>query len=227
MSPRVRIPLLQLLATLFVNSAVGCSDATPARIVTAADTLIINTTLVEPLDVHVVNRKGVVVPGVPIQYSMTALDSALVIRDGNRIQCRKDGITRVTLSAGKLTSSATVRCDIIEKIVAESVMCTRLGDPPLRLSVAAFDRSGNEIPNPRLYIISDSSFVRIANGLITPLKAGDGDVDYTNGRRRAVTLLRVLDTAAITDSSRTVKARNEMFEPVCAGLLSRRQRLPS
>lgn len=227
MSARVRIPVFRLITTLLVAGVVGCSDATPARIVTAADTLIINTTMVEPLDVHVVNRQGLVVPGVPIHYALATTDSTLVIRDGNRIQCRKDGVTRVALSAGKLTSSATVRCNIIEKIVAERVVCTRLGDPPPRLSVAAFDRDGNQIQNPRLYIISDSSFVRIANGMITPLKAGDGDVDYTNGRHRAVTLLRVLDTAAIIDSSRIVKARNEMFEPVCAELLPRRQRLPT
>ena len=218
---------MRLIAVLLVVGIIGCSDKSPARIAASADTLIVNSTLLEPLDVHVVDRKGVVVPGVPIQYMMADGDSTLVIRDRNRIQCQKDGIAHVALSAGELTSSATVRCDIIEKIVAEGMVCTRLGEPPLHLSLAAFDRHGNSIPNPRLYIISDSSFVRIANGLITPLRAGDGDIDYTNGRHRGVTLLRVLDTAAVADSSRTIKARNEMFEPVCAGLFPRRQRLPT
>lgn len=208
----------RLISALFVCSVTGCSDTTPAQIAVQSDTLIVNTTTVEPLDVQVLNRKGAVVRGVPIEYSTTESDSTLVVRDGSRIQCRGDGTTRVTLTAGKLATSAIVRCDIIEKIVAEGLVCTRLGDPPLHLSIAAFDRDGNAIANPRLYVLTDSSFVRIANGLITPLRAGDGDIDYTTGRRRAVTLLRVLERTGTLDSSSSIAARNKMFESVCAAL---------
>jgi len=222
-SSPVLTSLFRLTAALSVVTAMGCSDTAPARIVVAADTLVVNTTIVEPLDVHVVNRQGAVVQRVPIQYSITAPDSILVIRDGNRIQCRSDGVARVMLTAGRLKTSATVRCDIIEKIIAEGLVCTRMGDPPLRLSVAAFDNSGNAIANPRLYVISDSSLVRIANGFITPLKAGDGDIDYTNGRHRTVTLIRILDRASVVDSSSPrSKSRNAMFRPVCAQLQARR-----
>jgi hypothetical protein len=211
---------MRLIAILFVVSVTGCSDTTPARIALSGDTVIVNTTTVAPLDVHVVNRKGVVLPQIPVRYSMTDPDSTAVTQ-GNGIQCRNDGVARVSLSAGRLASSVMVRCHIIEKIVAEGLVCTRLGDPPVRLSATAFDRDGNEISAPRMDIITDSSFVRIANGLIIPLRAGDGDIDYTNGRRRGVTLLRVLDTAAVVDSvrSHSIKARDEMFEPVCRKLL--------
>jgi hypothetical protein len=210
------------LVSLLVVVGAACTDATPVRIAGATDTVVINTTMLERLDAKVVNRNGVAIAGTRVAYASTAPDSILAIRGLNSIQCRNDGVARVTLSAGKLSSSVMVRCNIIEKIVAEQLVCTRLGNRPLSLSVAAYDRDGNVIPSPRLYIISDSSLVRIANGFMTPLRSGDGDIDYTNGRHRAVTLIRVLDTAAIADSgrlSRTLTVRDKMFESVCAALL--------
>ena len=210
---------IRLISILLVAGVIGCSDKTPARIALPSDTVIVNTTMIGGLGAQVVNRDGVVLPRMPIRYSTTTPDSIAIVYE-NGVQCRHDGVTRVMLSAGRLTSPAMVRCHIIEKLVAEGVVCTRLGDSPVPMSVAAFDHDGNAIPSPRIYIKSDSTFVRVANGFITPLKAGDGDVDYTSGRRRAVTLLRVLDTAAVVDSSRVriIQARDEMFEPVCARL---------
>ncbi|HEX6575881.1 MAG TPA: hypothetical protein VF042_13005 [Gemmatimonadaceae bacterium] len=208
-----------IASVILLTASVGCADNTPARIATSADTVTVNTTMLEPLDAHVVNEKGDVVPADVIRYSTTA-DSIVAIRDGTAVQCRNDGIAPVTLTSGKLTSTVLVRCAIIEKIVAEPYVCMRLGEPPAPLSVAAFDRQGGSIAAPRLLLLTDSSFVRIIDGKIVPLKAGDGDIGYTNGRRRAVTLLRVLDTARTSSSAtqpRIIHARDRMFDPVCAG----------
>jgi hypothetical protein len=207
---RIVLPVLLLVA----NG--GCEDKKPARIESPSDTLVVNTTTVDPLDVHVVDRKGAVIPAAAIDYSTDAPDSILMIRGGRAIQCRNDGTARVMLESGKLRSSVTVRCDIIDKIEAAAVICTQLGDPPIPLSVSAFDRDGNAVPAPRLYVTADSLFVRISNGLITPLRAGDGDIGYTNGRRRSFTLLRVLDSAAnVKSDSRFIHARDSMFTGVC------------
>jgi hypothetical protein len=202
---------------LAVAVVTGCSDQTPSRMTVPADTVIVNTTLIEPLDVHVVDRDGAVIRGRAIRYSTTSRDSTLEIRGGNAIQCRRDGVALVRVTAGRFTDSVAVRCDIIERIIAEELVCTRIGDPPIPLSVAAFDAEGREISNPRLYIRADSSFVRIGSGFITPLKSGDGDIEFTNGRHRATTLIRVLDTGRVVSArgSRVIKARDRMFEGVC------------
>ncbi len=171
--------------------------------------------MLEPLDAKVVDRSGSVIRGAAITYSSAASDSVLTIRDGRAVQCRNDGVSPVVLSSGGIKSTVMVHCDIIENITAEAFVCTRLGDAPIPLSVAATDRNGNAISNPRIYVTTDSSFLRVKDGLITPLKAGDGDIDFTNGRRRAVTLVRVLDTAKVS-AARVIHARDKMFAPVCA-----------
>ena len=204
---------------LIVVAGVACSHSTPSRIVASSDTVVVNTTMLEPVEAHVLNRKGAVIHGAPIDYTTTASDSILAVRDGRAVQCRNDGAAPVTLSSGGIKSTVIVRCEIIEKLEAEPFVCMRLGGPAVPLSVTGMDKNGNPIPAPRVYLRTDSSFVRVMNGLVYPLKAGDGDLWYTNGRRRAFTLIRVLDTVAVGKSkARLIHARDKMFAPVCAQL---------
>lgn len=204
-----------LIPLLVAN--VGCFDRTPVRIAAASDTVTVNTTMLEPIEARVVNRKGAVIRGAAIEYSSTAPDSILTVRDGRAIQCRNDGLAPVTLTSGRITSIVTVRCEIIERLEAEPFVCMRLGDPPVPMSVTALDKTGHVVSTPRIYLYTDSSFLKVKDGMVSPLKAGDGDLWFTNGRRRAITLVRVLDTASVANSKvRVIHARDRMLAPVCA-----------
>jgi len=170
------------IITPFLLSA--CADHTPARIVFASDTIHVNTTRWIDPGIGVVNSVGK-----PIDDAAPTLraspDSLIVVSaDGRTIRCRDDGTGRLEVRAGALYAARSVDCHLARSFSPTRVYQLRVGGPPARFAITAYDRAGRAIIPLHIPIdIQDSSVLRFDRGLIYPLKAGGSSVGACSGTK--------------------------------------------
>lgn len=175
-------PSAAALVAICALVAVGaCADHTPARIAFASDTIHVNTTLWTDPGVSVVNAAGKRIDGVVPTLRATP-DSLIAVGSGGAIRCHDDGVGRLEVRAGALYGARYVDCHLARSFTPVRVYQLRVGGPPARFDMTAYDRDGRAIaPLHAPVTVQDSSVLRLDRGLIYPLKAGGSSVSVCSG----------------------------------------------
>lgn len=172
--------LLRTFGVALVCAIGGCSDHVPARISFASDTIHVNTTLWTDPGVSVVNSAGERIDVVPT-LSATP-ESLIVVSSGGAIRCHDDGVGRLEARAGALHAARAIDCHLARSFSPVRVYQLRVGGPPARFDVTAYDREGRAIAPLHAPIeVQDSEVVRLDRGSIYPLKAGGSSVRVCSG----------------------------------------------
>lgn len=149
----------------------GCGSSTPARILVASDTAVINTSVWIPLGIRIVNDRGADVPHA--RFTIRSDNDRIVVGSGDNINCRDDTDGTLTITAGSARRLIQVRCVLVHRFGPAVEQTLVAGGPPVPFVLAAYDRHGALIRQARLPVeVSNPAVAELKDGLVYPRAAG-------------------------------------------------------
>jgi hypothetical protein len=162
----------------------ACADHAPARIVFADDTIHVNTTLWTDPGVSAVNAAGERIAHAVLTFRATPESLVVVSPDGATIRCREDGIGRLEARVNALYAARTVDCHLARSFSPVRVYQLRVGGPPARFHITAYDRDGRAIVPLHIPVrVQDPDVLRLDRGLVYALKPGGSSVGACSGTK--------------------------------------------
>lgn len=186
----IAVALVVMLALIL-----SCADKTPATIRTGELPLILNRTQV-PIEVSVVNKKGVVLGGVALTYA-AASPGIVELSSSGSLRCLKTGDVGIDVTAGDLTTRIAVKCRIPTEIAMPDVKEVIIGAKPVALKAQALTEGSQAMPDvPVPLTSSDPAVLKIEDNAATGVAVGTALVKATLGALAAVSPVTVIDRVA-------------------------------
>lgn len=166
---------------LFVASA-ACADGGAVRLVGGrSDTVIVNSRKAVPLNLRLVDAKGVVRQAKRAQFRLVRGDELELSNDGH-VKCSRPGDAEVAATHGKLSTRVTIHCRPIASLRMPRLLRLTVGGPPTSLDVGARGLDGESIDMiAGTASVGDSHVVALVDGQVHPKARGITTIEVEAG----------------------------------------------
>jgi hypothetical protein len=178
-------------ALLVGLTLLACKGAPPDKVRLELPELVTTPDPVKPT-VHVRRGSASSVASEKVELSVAPPEVASVTKDGNLV-CQKAGDAKVTASIQGVRDDETLKCRLVDRLEFDALPLFDLSKPPVALSVRAVAKSGAELSDVPVILVTDSPRVLgVSGNTLTPKAVGATTLTLAAGAKKQSVPVRVV-----------------------------------
>ncbi|MBI5599962.1 MAG: hypothetical protein HY944_00180 [Gemmatimonadetes bacterium] len=185
-----------LILVLVLFGSLECLEPAPARLLVAADSVILNGPASFRLPIAVVDASGDTMSPRSVAFRTDANDVVELLHHGE-VRCRRRGDAPVTVNLAGVSARYEIRCRPIDTFGMPFFSRLVVGGDPVLPTIVAYDSSGARVTElAGTARIRDSSVVRYSDGLLHAVDIGGTYLDVDFGGKEVHLPIQVIRRVA-------------------------------